>query len=115
MLTSYGQCDLCEQPADLYIGDSSSQLVTAAYTAKQATCLLGFSFDGRPRQQAVDFSLGDSVVSTGGLDTLQLSAVDPLFQRRVADTQHLSCLARTVELGHGLEQTIVDEEGLSKL
>jgi len=81
------ESDLREEAAVFDGGDAADKLVAAADFAEIAAARGGFATVKRCGNEAVDFRFRDAVVATGGFRGFEFAAIDPLFQRRVADAK----------------------------
>jgi hypothetical protein len=86
LLAAYRNFHFRHQAAYANRIDSSHQLVPPAHPADYKLALL-LRLASRPEQQPIDFALGNTVMSSGGLNTADFLPVDPLFDRGKADSQ----------------------------
>ena len=93
MLLADGEGDLREQAAVFDGGDAADELVASADFAEIATAGGGFAAVQGGRNEAVDFGFGDAVVAAGGFRSFEFAAVDPLFQRGIADAEDVGGFA----------------------
>ncbi len=93
MLLADGQGDLREQAAVFDGGDAADKLVASADFAEIAAAGRGFASVEGCGNQAVDFGFRDAMVTARGFGGFELAAIDPLFQRGVADTEDVGGFA----------------------
>lgn len=93
-LTSDRECYLGHQALSFDIRDPADQLIPSADFAEIVAALAHVAGFGCAIEKLVDLLLWNAMVAAGGLDGSNFAFVDPLFESRIADTQHLGCFAR---------------------
>lgn len=100
MLLADGESDLREEAAVLDGGNAADELVAAADFAEIAAAGCGFAAADGCGYEAVDLGFGDAVVATGSFGGFELAAVDPLFQRGIADAEDVGGFSGGEEFLH---------------
>ena len=84
-----GKGDLGHQAVDFHFKDAPDQLIATADAAETGTPFRHFMISCGAVQEPVDLSYGNPVMATHRTYRANLVLVDPLFQRGVADAEHL--------------------------
>src|SRR5215469_23493 len=100
VLLTNGEGDLGEKTTNLDVDDAPDELIASTDAAESAAPLFNGAGRSDAGQQAIHFHFRYAVMPTGGLSALELALIDPLLQRGIADSQHLSSISRGVELRH---------------
>jgi hypothetical protein len=100
-LATDGEGHLGDQAADFDVGDAADELVAAADVSKISAAFGDVSVLGRAIQEAVNFFFGNAMVAAGGFYGANFLFIDPLFQRRIADSEDLCGVAGREEFGCG--------------
>src|SRR5579884_747324 len=100
VLFADGEGDLGKQPAELYGDDASDELVAAADSAEITAARDNVASVQFFREHAVDFAFRNAVVATRSFRGLDLTAIDPLLERRVADAEDAGGFARSKKFLH---------------
>jgi hypothetical protein len=85
---------LRHQAAQLHIRHSSNQLIAPADTPKIVSPLRDIRASRFAIQKPVHFFFWHAVMAAGCLHRLDFALVDPLLQRRIADSEHLRRFTR---------------------
>jgi hypothetical protein len=93
-LTSDRERHLGHQPLSFDIRDAADQLIPSADFAEIVAPLAHVAGFGCAIKKLVDLLLWNAMVAAGGLNRSNLAFVDPLFECRIADAQHLGRFAR---------------------
>ena len=93
-LTSNRERHLGHKPLSFDIRDAADQLIPSADFAEIVAALAHIAGLGCAIEKLVDLLLRNAMVAAGGLDGSNFSFVNPLFECRIADAQHLGGFAR---------------------
>lgn len=93
-LTTDRERHLGHQPLGFDIRDAADQLISSADFAEIVAPFADVAGLGRVIQKLVDLLLGDAMMAAGSLDRSNLPFIDPLFECRIADAQHLGGFTR---------------------
>src|SRR5579884_2293308 len=101
VLFADGEGDLGKQPAELYGDDASDELVAAADSAEITAARDNVASVQFFREHAVDFAFRNAVMATRSFRGLDLTAIDPLLERGIADAEDAGGFSRGKEFLHG--------------
>ena len=93
-LAADGKRDLRHQPHGLDLSDAADELISSTDFAEVGAPLADVSGLGCAVEKLIDLLFWDAMVAAGGFDGTNLSLVDPLFKRGIADAEDLSGFAR---------------------
>jgi hypothetical protein len=93
-LTANRERHLGHQSLSFDIRDAADQLIPSADFAEIVAALAHVAGFGCAIQKLVDLLLRNAMMAAGGLDGSNFAFVDPLFESRIADAQHLGGFAR---------------------
>ena len=94
MLAADREIYLSHESTYFDVGNAPNELVPAAYPPEIGTTLCNVAVFCRLIEEPVDFFLWDAMVSASSLHRSDFPLVDPLFQRWIADAQHLRGFTR---------------------
>src|SRR3984885_1239570 len=100
-LAADGEGHLRDQAVNFYVGDTADELVAAADAAKVCASFGDVAVFGGAIQETVHFFFRNAVVAAGGFYGANFLFVDPLFQRGIADSEHLCGVAGREEFRGG--------------
>src|ERR1700687_5833109 len=100
MLLSDRQRDRRQHPPDLDRHHASDQLVSSADLPQTSPPRLDVPALQLLRKQAVDLAFRHTMVPAGRFQRFDLSVVDPLLQRGIADAQNIRRFPRRKQLLH---------------
>ena len=93
-LTTDRERHLGHQALGFDIRDAADQLISTTDFAEIVAPFADVAGFGRVIQKLVDLLLRDAMMAAGSLDRSNLPFIDPLFECRIADAQHLGGFAR---------------------
>ena len=82
------------KPHGLDLRDAADELISSADFAEVGAPLAHVAGLGRAVEKLIDLLFRNAMVAAGGFDGANLSLVDPLFKRGIADAKDLSGFAR---------------------
>jgi len=100
VLLADGQRDLREEAAVFDGGNAADELIASADFAEIAAARGGFASVEGCGNEPVNFGFGDAMVAARGFGGFELAAIDPLFQRGVADAEDVGGFAGGEESLH---------------
>jgi hypothetical protein len=93
-LATDGKRDLRHQPHGLDLRDAADELISSTDFAEVGPSLAHVTGLGCSVKKLIDLLFWDPMVAAGGFDGTNLSLVDPLFKRGIADAKDLGGFAR---------------------
>jgi hypothetical protein len=93
--------DLGEEAAELDGDYSTDELVAAGDFAEAAAAGGGFSSVEGLGDKTVDFGFGNAMMAAWSFGGFEFAAIDPLFERGIADAENVGGFARGEKTLHG--------------